>query len=61
MKHQKDHPSSFVELNADLAVDADAVYRARPEKLVRLAETNCTVSGTLRNAIAPTVHLLWDE
>lgn len=60
-KEQKDRPSSFVELNLDIAVDADAVDRARLEKLVRLAEANCTVSNALRHAVAPTVHLVWDE
>jgi putative redox protein len=61
IKEQKDRPSSFVELNVDVAVDADTIDRARLEKLVRLAEENCTVSNTLRNAVAPTVHLVWDE
>ena len=61
IKEQKDRPSSFVELDVDVAVDADTVDRARLEKLVELAEENCTVSNTLRNAVAPTVHLVWDE
>jgi organic hydroperoxide reductase OsmC/OhrA len=45
----------------DVAVDVDTVDRARLEKLVRLAEANCTVSNTLRNAVAPIVRLVWDE
>ena len=60
-KEQKDRPSSFIELNVDVAVNVDTVDRARLEKLVELAEENCTVSNTLRNAVAPTVHLVWDE
>jgi len=61
IKEQKDRPSSFVELNVDVAVDADTVDRARLGKLVRLAEANRAVSNTLRDAIAPTVRLVWGE
>jgi uncharacterized OsmC-like protein len=61
IKEQKDRPSSFVELDVDIAVDADTVDRARLEKLIQLAEENRTVSNTLRNAVAPTVHLVWGE
>jgi organic hydroperoxide reductase OsmC/OhrA len=61
IKEQKDRPSSFVELDVDIAVDADTVDRARLEKLIQLAEENCTVSNTLRNAVAPTVRLVWGE
>ena len=61
IKKQKDRPSSFVELNVDVTIDAHTVDHARLEKLVRLAEENCTVSNTLRNAVAPTVRLVWGE
>jgi len=61
MKEQKDRPSSLVELDVDVAVDADTVDRARLGKLVRLAEANCTVSNTLRDAVASTVRLVWGE
>ena len=61
IKEQKDRPSSFVELNVDATIDAHTVDHARLEKLVRLAEENCTVSNTLRNAVAPTVRLVWGE
>ena len=61
IKEQKDRPSSFVELNVDATIDAHTVDHARLEKLVRLAEENCTVSNTLRNAAAPTVRLVWGE
>ena len=61
IEEQKDRPSSFVELNVDATIDAHTVDHARLEKLVRLAEENCTVSNTLRNAVAPTVRLVWGE
>jgi uncharacterized OsmC-like protein len=57
-KEQKDRPSSFVELSVDIIIDANTVDHTRLEKLVRLAEENCTVSNTLRNAVAPTVRLV---
>ena len=60
-KEPRDRPSSFIELDANVTIDADTIDRARLEKLIRLAEENCTVSNTLRNAVAPTVHLVWDE
>ena len=60
-KEQRDRPSSFIELNVNVTIDADTIDRAKLEKLVRLAEENCTVSNTLRNAVVPTVHLVWGE
>ena len=60
-KEQRDRPSSFIELDANVTIDADTIDRARLEKLGRLAEENCTVSNTLRNAVVPTVHLVWGE
>jgi putative redox protein len=61
IKEQNDRPSSFVQLNVDAAVDADAVDRARLEKPLRLAEADCTVSNTLRDAVASAVRLVWGE
>jgi len=60
-KEQRDRPSSFIELDANVTIDADTIDHARLEKLGRLAEENCTVSNTLRNAVVPTVHLVWGE
>jgi uncharacterized OsmC-like protein len=60
-KEQRDRPSSFIELDANVTIDADTIDRARLEKLGRLAEENCTVSNTLRNAVVPMVHLVWGE
>jgi uncharacterized OsmC-like protein len=60
-KEPRDRPSSFIELDVNVAIDADTIDHARLEKLIRLAEENCTVSNTLRNAVVPTVHLVWGE
>jgi uncharacterized OsmC-like protein len=60
-KEQRGRPSSFIELNVNVTIDTNTVDPARLEKLIHLAEGNCTVSNTLRNAVAPTVHLVWDE
>jgi len=43
IKEQKDRPSSFVQLNVDATIDAHTVDHARLEKLVRLAEENCSL------------------
>jgi uncharacterized OsmC-like protein len=47
-KEQRDRPSSFIELDVKVTIEADTIDHARLEKLVRLAEENCTVSNTLR-------------
>ena len=47
-KEQRDQPSSFIELDVKGTIEADTIDHARLEKLVRLAEENCTVSNTLR-------------
>jgi uncharacterized OsmC-like protein len=60
-KEQRDRPSSFIELDANVTIDTDTIDHARLEKLGRLAEENCTVSNTLRNAVVPTAHLVWGE
>ena len=57
IKEHNEHPSSFTELHVNVAIDANTNDNARLEKLVRLAEENCTVSNTLRKAVVPIVHL----
>lgn len=58
IKEQNDHPSSFTELHVNVSIDTDIRDHARLEKLIRLAEENCTVSNTLRGAINPAVRLV---
>jgi len=57
IKEHNEHPSSFVTLNVDISVKADTQDPEKLERLVRLAEENCTVSNTLRNAVKPCVRL----
>ena len=57
MKEHNEHPSSFTELHVNVAIDANTNNNAKLEKLVRLAEENCTVSNTLRKAVVPIVRL----
>lgn len=57
MKEQNERPSSFTELHVDVSIDTDMRDDARLEKLIRLAEVNCTVSNTLRRAVSPIVRL----
>ena len=57
MKEQNNHPSSFTELHVDVSIDTDIRDDARLEKLIRLAEENCTVSNTLRRAVSPIVRI----
>ncbi len=58
VKEHNEHPSSFTELHVNIALDTNTSDHARLEKLVRLAEENCTVSNTLRNAVAPIVRMV---
>jgi len=58
IKEHNEHPSSFIKLDVNVAIDANTSDRARLEKLVRLAEEYCTVSNTLRKAVSPIVHLI---
>jgi len=60
-KEPRGRPSSFIELDVSVTINADTIDHARLEKLIRLAEENCAVSNTLRNAVVPTVHLVWGE
>ena len=57
IKKHNEHPSSFIELYVDVTIDTNSKDHARLEKLVRLAEENCTVSNTLRKAVGPIVRL----
>lgn len=57
IKEHNKHPSTFIELRVDVAIDANINDRAKLEKLVRLAGENCTVSNTLRRAVNPILHL----
>lgn len=57
-KEYNDHPSSFVTLNVDISIKADDQDPEKLERLVRLAEENCTVSNTLKNATSPRVRLM---
>ena len=57
IKEHNEHFSSFTELHVNVAIDANTNNNAKLEKLVRLAEENCTVSNTLRKAVVPIVRL----
>ena len=57
IKEHNEDPSSFTELHVNVAIDANTNDNAKLEKLVRLAEENCTVSNTLRKAVVPIVRL----
>ncbi|MEM3502001.1 MAG: OsmC family protein [Candidatus Bathyarchaeia archaeon] len=57
VKESNDHPSSFVTLNVDISINADTQDHEKLERLVQLAEENCTISNTLRNAVKPCVKL----
>jgi len=57
IKEHNEHFSSFTELHVNVAIDANTNDNAKLEKLVRLAEENCTVSNTLRKAVVPIVRL----
>jgi uncharacterized OsmC-like protein len=56
-KEYNEHPASFVELNVNVSIEADTKDREKLERLVKLAEENCTVSNTLKNAVAPHISV----
>jgi len=56
-KEYNEHPASFVTLNVNVLIEARTEDREKLERLVKLAEENCTVSNTVRNAVAPHVML----
>jgi putative redox protein len=56
-KEYNEHPASFVELNVNVSIEADTNDQEKLERLVKLAEENCTVSNTLKNAVAPSISV----
>jgi uncharacterized OsmC-like protein len=56
-KEYNEHPASFVTLNVNVSIEADTKNREKLERLVKLAEENCTVSNTLKNAVAPRISV----
>jgi putative redox protein len=56
-KEYNEHPASFVTLNIIVSIKADEEDREKLERLIQLAEENCTVSNTLKNAVVPHVKL----
>jgi len=56
-KEYNEHPASFVTLNVNVSIEADDEDSEKLERLVELAEENCTVSNTLKNAVVPLVTL----
>ena len=44
-------------LNVNVSIEADDEDSEKLERLVELAEENCTVSNTLKNAVVPLVTL----
>jgi len=57
IKEYNEHPSSFVTLKINISIDASVNDREKLERLIKLAEENCTVSNTLKNAVVPHVML----
>jgi uncharacterized OsmC-like protein len=46
-----------VTLNVNVSIEADDENREKLERLVELAEENCIVSNTVKNAVVPLVTL----
>ena len=57
-KEYNEHPASFVTLNVNVSIEAITRDREKLERLVKLAEENCTVSNTLKNAVAPCINVV---
>jgi len=57
IKEYNEHPSSFITLKINISIDASVNDREKLERLIKLAEENCTVSNTLKNAVVPHVML----
>jgi len=57
IKEYNEHPSSFVTLKIKISIDASVNDHEKLERLIKLAEENCTVSNTLKNAVVPHVML----
>ena len=56
-KEHNGHPSSFVALDIKVSIEADTNDREKLERLVELSEKNCTVSNTVKNAVATKLTL----
>jgi len=57
-KEYNEHPASFVTLNINVSIEAKTKDREKLERLVKLAEENCTVSNTLKNALVPCINVV---
>ncbi|MGC8850136.1 MAG: OsmC family protein, partial [Candidatus Bathyarchaeia archaeon] len=57
VKEHNDHPSMFRSIKVNISIRSEVQDLEKLEKLIRLAEENCTVSNTLKNAIKPSVSL----
>jgi putative redox protein len=57
VKEHNGHPSSFVALDINVSIEADTNDREKLERLVELSEKNCTVSNTVKNAVATKIKL----
>ena len=57
IKEYNEHPSSFVTLKIKISIDASVNDHEKLERLIKLAEENCTISNTLKNAVVPHVML----
>jgi putative redox protein len=57
VKEHNGHPSSFVTLNIKVSIEANTNDREKLERLVELSEKNCTVTNTVKNAVATKITL----
>lgn len=57
VKEHNGRPSSFVSLKINVSIEADTSDRVKLERLVELSEKNCTVSNTVKNAVATKIEL----
>jgi uncharacterized OsmC-like protein len=57
-KEYNEHPASFVTLNIKASIEAMTKDREKLQRLVKVAEENCIVSNTLKNAVAPCINVV---
>ena len=57
VKEHNGHPSSFMALDIEVSIEANGKDRDKFERLVELSEKNCTVSNTVKNAVANKITL----
>ena len=57
IKEHNGNPSSFVSLDITVSIEAETDDREKLQRLVELSEKNCTVSNTVKNAVAPKITL----